>query len=209
MKRFSGLFAAVVFVGVLAIGATARAADKAPDKFQVKFETTKGDFTVEVERKWSPIGADRFHEAVKAGFYDGCAFFRVIDGFVAQFGINGNPEVQKKWRESPIKDDPVVKSNKAGTVVFATAGKNTRTTQLFINLADNARLDDYGFSPFGQVSGDGMKVVGKLYDGYGEGAPQGKGPDQSKIQDDGNKYLKESYPKLDYIKKATIVKDGK
>ena len=181
---------------------------KAPDKFQVKFETSKGDFVVEVVRSAAPLGADRFHEAVKAGFYNDVRFFRVLKGFVAQFGINGDPEVQKKWRKKTIKDDPVKGSNKRGTITFATAGPNTRTTQLFINLVDNSRLDRFGFAPFGRVI-KGMKVVDGLYNGYGEGPPDGTGPNQSKIQSEGNKYLKAKYPKLDYIKKATVVEPKK
>ncbi len=178
---------------------------KAPEKFQVRFETSKGVFVVEVVRKWSPNGADRFHELVKKKFYDGCRFFRVIDGFMAQFGINGDPEVETKWRENNIKDDPVVESNKRGFVSFAKSGRpNSRTTQLFINYTDNSRLDESGFAPFGRVT-EGMKVVDSLYDAYGES------PSQTRIQRDGNEYLKEMFPKLDYIKKATIVtkkKDG-
>lgn len=188
--------------------ASSTAFAKAPDKFQVKFKTSNGDFVVEVIRAAAPLGADRFHEAVKAGFYNDVRFFRVLKGFVAQFGINGDPEVQKKWRKNTIKDDPVKGSNKRGTITFATAGPNTRTTQLFINLNDNTNLDKLGFAPFGRVI-KGMKVVDGLYNGYGEGPPDGTGPNQSRIQAEGNKYLKKSYPKLDYIKEATIVEPKK
>ena len=173
-----------------------------PDQFQVKFETSAGDFIVEVNRKWAPIGADRFHEAIKQGFYDECRFFRNVSGFIVQFGINGDPEVQKKWKESTIKDDPVIESNRRGTITFATAGANTRTTQLFINFKDNKFLDKSGFAPFGKVV-KGMDVVDKLNNEYGEK------PDQGRIQSDGNEYLKENFPKLDYIKKATVLKPKK
>ena len=171
-----------------------------PEKFKVKFETTKGDFVVEVTRKWSPLGADHFCKAVRAGFYNDCAFFRVIPGFVAQFGINGDPKVQKKWRDTTIKDDPVVESNKRGTISFAKTGRpNSRTTQLFINYTDNSQLNEYGFSPFGKVV-EGMQVVDSIYSGYREQ------PDQQRIQSAGNAYLKKEFPKLDYIKKATVLK---
>jgi peptidyl-prolyl cis-trans isomerase A (cyclophilin A) len=179
--------------------------DQAPEKFQAKFETTKGDFVIEVNRSWSPHGADRFYNLVKSGFFDGCAFFRVIEGFMAQFGINGDPEVQKKWRDANIPDDRVVESNKRGYVTFAkSAMPNSRSTQIFINFGDNSRLDRDGFSPFGRVT-SGMDVVDSLYNGYGEGFPGGRGPDQGRIQSQGNKYLNADFPKLDSIKKATIV----
>ena len=146
-------------------------------------------------------------ELVSNGFYDDCRFFRVLPGFISQFGINGDPNVMSKWRSSSIPDDPVKVSNSRGTVVFATAGPNTRTTQIFINTRaeGNAFLDKQGFSPFGVVL-EGMDVVDKLYSGYGEGAPGGKGPNQALIQKKGNSYLVESYPNLSYISKAAIVK---
>jgi len=180
------------------------ASETAPDKFKAKFETTKGTFEVEVTRAWSPNGADRFYNLVKIGFFNDIAFFRVLDGFVAQFGIHGNPEVMGKWREARITDDAVKETNARGTLVFATAGPNTRTTQLFINFGNNANLDGMGFSPFGKVV-SGMDVVDSLYKGYGEGAPRGRGPDQGRIQSQGNSYLKEMFPELDYVKTATIV----
>lgn len=175
----------------------------APAQYTVGFDTTKGSFAVSVDRSWSPNGADRFHELVESGFYDDVAFFRVLDGFVAQFGISGEPETAKRWREAPIKDDPVAHTNARGTLTFATAGPNTRTTQLFINLVDNGRLDSMGFSPFGRVS-QGFDVVESLFSGYGEGAPRGKGPDQGRIQAEGNAYLKEQFPDLDYVITARI-----
>ena len=177
--------------------------EQAPATYKVKFDTSKGSFVVEVHRDWAPIGADRFYNLVKNGFYDNARFFRVISGFMVQFGINGDPQVSEKWRQANIQDDPVRASNHAGYITFATAGPNTRTTQVFINYADNRALDGQGFAPFGQVI-SGMSVVKALYSGYGEGAPQGNGPEQGRIQSEGNKYLISGFPKLDYIKKATV-----
>ena len=176
------------------------------EAFQVKFETSKGDFIVEVHPSWSPNGADHFRELVEAEFYDDCRFFRVLDGFMAQFGINGDPAVHSKWGDANIQDDPVVQSNTRGYVTFAMTGApNSRSTQIFVNYADrNSRLDDSGFSPFGQVI-EGMDVVDSLYSGYGEGPPDGTGPNQGAIESSGNKYLDANYPKLDYIKRARIV----
>ena len=170
----------------------------APDEFGVKLETSQGDVIIVVNRKSAPLGADRFHSAVKQGFYDDCRFFRVVPDFVVQFGINGDPKTQTKWREAKIKDDPVKASNKRGTLTFATAGPGTRTTQLFINLGDNSRLDAMGFAPFGKVI-KGMDVVDKLTSKYGQM------PQQGQIQAEGNTYLKKNFPDMDFIKKATIV----
>jgi peptidyl-prolyl cis-trans isomerase A (cyclophilin A) len=178
--------------------------ETAPDKFQAKFETSKGDFVVEVTRAWAPNGADRFYNLVKNGYYDGCRFFRVIDGFMVQFGINGDPKLNTVWNQARIKDDPVKQSNDRGYITYAMAGPNTRTTQLFINFRNNAGLDGQGFSPFGKVT-KGMDVVDSSYSGYGEGAPSGKGPAQHLLQQQGNAYLEKDFPKLDYIKTATIV----
>jgi peptidyl-prolyl cis-trans isomerase A (cyclophilin A) len=177
--------------------------ETAPANFKANFDTSKGMIVIDVHRDWAPNGADRFYNLVKAGFYDDVRFFRVIPGFMAQFGIHGNPAVMSQWRGAQIKDDPVKQSNKRGFVVFATAGPNTRTTQLFINFGDNTGLDKQGFAPFGEVS-KGMDVVDKIYDGYGEGAPRGKGPDQGRLQAEGNAYLMKEFPRLDYIKAATI-----
>jgi peptidyl-prolyl cis-trans isomerase A (cyclophilin A) len=185
----------------------AKATAQAPEKFKVNLDTTKGPVVIEVVRAWAPKGADRFYNLVKSGFYTDVAFFRVIDGFMAQFGIHGDPAVSAKWRgpAAQIADDPVKQSNLRGFVSFAMAGPNTRTTQLFINYADrNKQLDGMGFSPFGRVI-QGMENVDNLYSGYGEGAPRGRGPDQSLIQTQGNAYLRKSFPRLDYIKSATIV----
>ena len=177
---------------------------KAPEVYQAKFATSKGTFVVEVHRDWAPRGADRFYNLVKNGFYDNARFFRVIEGFMVQFGINGDPNIARVWRDADIKDDPVKASNERGTITFATAGPNTRTTQVFINFGDNAALDGQGFSPFGKVV-SGMEVVDSLYGGYGEGAPHGNGPDQGRVQSQGNAYLEQDFPKLDFIKTATIV----
>ena len=178
--------------------------EQAPATFKVNFDTSKGAFEVTVHRDWAPNGADRFYNLVKNGFYDDVRFFRVIPNFMAQFGIHGNPSIMAAWRPAQIKDDPVKQSNQRGFVVFATAGPNTRTTQLFINFRDNSGLDKQGFAPFGQVT-KGMDVVDKIYDGYGEGAPRGKGPEQGRLQNEGNAYLTKEFPKLDFIKAATIV----
>jgi len=177
---------------------------QAPAVYKVKFDTSKGPFVVEVHRDWAPHGADRFYNLVKNGFYNDGRFFRVISGFMVQFGIAGDPKVAAAWRDASIPDDPVKASNTRGMITFATRGPNTRTTQVFINFGDNARLDGMGFSPFGQVV-SGMNVVDALYSGYGEGAPRGGGPEQGRIQSEGNAYLTQAFPKLDYIKSATIV----
>ena len=178
--------------------------ENAPAKFQAKFVTSKGEFVIEVTRAWAPIGADRFYNLVKNGYYDNCRFFRVIKGFMVQFGIHGDPKVSAAWRGANIKDDPVKESNTRGYVSYAMAGPNTRTTQLFINFGNNSALDGQGFSPFGKVT-KGMDVVDSIYSDYGEGAPSGQGPEQGKIHMQGNPYLEESFPKLDYIKSAAIV----
>ena len=176
---------------------------KAPAVYNAKFDTSKGAFVVEVHRDWAPRGADRFYNLVKNGFFDNARFFRVIEGFMVQFGINGDPNIAGVWRNADIKDDPVKESNRRGTITFATAGPDTRTTQVFINFGDNAALDGQGFSPFGKVV-SGMEVVDSLYSGYGEGAPHGNGPDQGRVQSQGNAYLEQDFPKLDFIKTATI-----
>jgi peptidyl-prolyl cis-trans isomerase A (cyclophilin A) len=177
--------------------------EKAPATYKVTLDTSKGPIVIDVHRDWAPNGADRFYNLVKSGFYDNVRFFRVIPNFMAQFGIHGDPAVASAWRQAQIKDDPVKQSNLRGFVTFATAGPNTRTTQLFINFKDNSSLDKQGFAPFGEVS-KGMDVVDKIYDGYGEGAPRGRGPDQGRLQSEGNAYLQKDFPKLDYIKTATI-----
>jgi peptidyl-prolyl cis-trans isomerase A (cyclophilin A) len=206
------LFGAALALGVLFTQAASNAADlsnpaalneKAPAVYKAKFDTGKGVFVVEVHRDWAPNGADRFYNLVKNGFYNDARFFRVISGFMVQFGINGDPKISAVWREANIKDDPVKESNQPGYITFATAGPNTRTTQVFINFGDNAGLDGQGFSPFGKIV-SGMEVVNALFSGYGEGAPRGDGPDQGLVQQRGNAYLEKSFPKLDFIRTATI-----
>ena len=177
--------------------------EKAPDTYKANFDTSKGKFTVTVTRAWAPLGADRFYNLVKNGFYDEARFYRVLDGFMAQVGIHGNPTIAKAWMNARIQDDPVKQSNKRGFVTFATGGANTRTTQFFINFRDNAGLDKQGFAPFGEVT-SGMNIVDRLYNGYGEGAPSGKGPNQGRVQGEGNVYLNKDFPRLDFIKTATI-----
>jgi len=176
----------------------------APASFRVKFQTSQGDFVVEAQRAWAPLGVDRFYNLVKNGFYDGACFFRVISGFMAQFGIHGDPKVSAAWRPERIQDDPVKQSNKRGYISYAMAGPNTRTTQLFINYTDNSKLDQMGFAPIARVV-EGMDVVDRLHAGYGEGAPQGKGPEQGRLQMEGSAYLTKDFPQLDCIKKATII----
>ncbi|HXV86825.1 MAG TPA: peptidylprolyl isomerase [Gemmatimonadales bacterium] len=170
----------------------------APATYRVKFETSKGDFTVEVTRAWAPNGADRFYNLVRNGFYDDARFFRVIQGFMAQFGINADPQISARWRGASIPDDPVVQSNTRGFVTFAMGGPNTRTTQMFINFGNNARLDSQGFPPIGRVV-EGMDVVDQIHSGYGEQ------PNQGQIQTRGNAYLTQSFPNLDYIRKASVM----
>ncbi len=205
-------FSAALLFGALSVFGTAQAGnlgdpsslkEKAPAVYKAKFDTSKGTFVIEVHRAWAPNGADRFYNLVKSGFYNDARFFRVLDGFMVQFGISGNPDVSAVWRDARIPDDGVNESNQRGYVTFATGGPNTRTTQVFINFGNNHGLDGQGFSPFGKVV-SGMKVVDALYSGYGEGAPSGRGPDQGQVQAKGNTYLNAKFPKLDYIKKATI-----
>jgi len=184
--------------------------EKAPETYKVRFDTTRGEFSIAVTRAWAPRGADRFYNLVKHHFYDNAAFFRVVPQFVVQFGISANPSVTSAWKHMDIKDDLVTQSNKRGTITFAqTANPNSRGTQVFINLKDNARLDHtgQGFAPFGVVEGNGMNVVEMMYDGYGDSA----GPDQDQLENQGDPYLKKGWPKLDHIKSATLaeVSDAK
>ena len=180
--------------------------ETAPAAYKVNFDTSAGAFVVEVQRDWAPQGADRFYNLVKSGFFDNTRFFRVISGFMVQFGIHGDPTVSAAWRNARIPPDPVKQSNKRGYITYAMGGSpDTRTTQLFINFGDNARLDASGFAPFGQVV-SGMDVVDKIYSAYGEGAPSGAGPEQGRIQAEGNAYLTKDFPKMDYIKTAQIAK---
>jgi peptidyl-prolyl cis-trans isomerase A (cyclophilin A) len=208
------LGAALVLVPIALAAQNARAALKnpaalnetAPATYKVRFDTSAGPFVVQVNRDWAPNGADRFYNLVKNGFYDDTRFFRVISGFTVQFRINGDPAVSAVWRGARIPPDPVKQSNKRGYITYAMgASPDTRTTQVFINFADNGSLDKMGFAPFGQVV-SGMDVVDKIYSEYGEGAPRGRGPDQGRVQMEGNAYLTKDFPKLDYIKTATIEK---
>ncbi|MBM3529340.1 MAG: peptidylprolyl isomerase [Alphaproteobacteria bacterium] len=177
--------------------------EQAPATYKARFDTSKGTFVIEVTRAWAPNGADRFFNLVKNGFYDNVRFFRVISGFMVQFGINGDPKISAQWREARIPDDPVKQSNQRGYITYAMAGPNTRTSQVFINFGDNAGLDRQGFSPFGRVI-SGMDVVDKLNAEYGEGAPRGRGPDQGRLQMEGNAYLQRDFGRMDFVRKATI-----
>src|SRR6202158_4906256 len=174
---------------------------KAPEQYKVKFVTTRGEFTIGVTRAWAPLGADRFYNLVKHHFFDNASVFRVVPSFVAQFGISAYSAVTTAWKGTDIKDDPVTQTNKKGYITFATAGPNTRTTQVFINLVDNARLDKMGFAPFGVVEGDGMKVVEMFYDQYGDTA----GPDQGKVEKQGKPYLAKGWHKIDKRKAETLL----
>jgi len=177
--------------------------EQAPPVYKAKFDTSKGVFVIEVHRDWAPNGADRFYNLVKNGFYDNVRFFRVISGFMVQFGISGDPKLSAPWREARIPDDPVKQSNRRGYITYAMAGPNTRTSQVFINFGDNAALDSQGFSPFGRIV-TGMNVVDALNAEYGEGAPRGRGPDQGRVQTEGNAYLMRDFGRMDYVKKAAI-----
>jgi peptidyl-prolyl cis-trans isomerase A (cyclophilin A) len=214
MRIFARLvtLCAVLLLALLAAPAPGHAAnlanpaalnEKAPADYKAKFDTSKGTFVIEVHRDWAPNGADRFYNLLKNSFFDNARFFRVISGFMVQFGINGDPKISAAWRDANIKDDPVKQSNQRGFVTFATAGPNTRTTQVFINFDDNSGLNGRGFAPFGQVT-SGMNVVDQLFSGYGEGAPNGEGPEQGRLQSEGNAYLAKDFPKLDFIRKTTI-----
>ncbi len=176
-----------------------------PDTYRVRLTTSKGDAVIEVVKAWAPNGAERFHRLVETGFYDDCRFFRIVRDFIVQFGINGNPRTEELWRNLTMPDDPVTQSNLRGMVTYAMTGPNSRTTQVFINLKDNPRLDKQGFAPFGKVV-EGMEVVDTFYRFYGEGPPRGEGPDQNLIERQGNAYLESKFPRLDYIKRARIEK---
>jgi peptidyl-prolyl cis-trans isomerase A (cyclophilin A) len=179
---------------------------KAPDLYRVKFTTTKGDFVVEVSRDSAPLGADRFYNLVRIGFFTNVSFYRVIAGALIQFGLSPFPAVSKAWSTAPIHDDPVKLHNVAGSITFAMGGPNTRTTQFFINLADNTPYDADGFAPIGKVT-EGLDVVKSLYSGYGEMAeqPGGRGPSQQKTTSEGKPYLDKNFPLLDSIKSATVI----
>lgn len=215
VRPFSVIVSVMMVLAVAALACAQPAAglktpgalkETAPAVYKAKFETSAGTFVIEVHRDWAPLGADRFYNLVKNGFYDECRFFRVLSNFMAQFGINGDPAVSAVWRGATIGVDPVKESNKRGYITYAMGrSPDTRTTQVFINFRDNTGLDPQGFAPFGKVT-SGMDVVDKLYTEYGEGPPSGAGPDQGRVQMEGNAYLTKAYPKLDYVKKATIEK---
>ncbi len=182
----------------------ARLAETAPERFVVQFETDAGEFVVTVERAWAPRGADRFYSLIRAGYYDDTRVHRVVPGFMAQFGLHGDPRVNQVWARALIQDDPVVESNLRGRIAFAKAGPNSRTTEVFISLEHNSRLDADGFAPFGEVS-RGMEVVDALYDGYGDGPPRGDGPYGAMARARGNEYLDEEYPELSRIRRARVI----
>ena len=206
MRRF---LAAALLVCLLSAcsesSSDAEAVDQtAPERFRVQLETSQGNVVIEVIREWSPLGADRFYTLVNQQFYDQARFFRVIPGFIAQFGMPARPERNEPWGSAEIQDDPHVESNTRGTVAFASRGPNTRTTQLFINLGDNtATLDPQGFTPIGRTV-EGLELVDGFYAGYGEGAPMGNGPSQDLIRQQGNAYLIDNFPMLDFIRKAIV-----
>jgi peptidyl-prolyl cis-trans isomerase A (cyclophilin A) len=178
--------------------------EQAPDVFKLNLDTSKGEVVLEIHRDWAPIGVDHLYSLVKQGFYDGDYFFRYVRNFIVQFGINGDPKINNHWRDINLLDDPHKESNARGTLTYATAGPRTRSTQLFINLRNNSGLDSQGFTPLGKVI-TGMSVVDSLYSSYGDMPDQGgQGPDPSKIEVQGNDYLTSHFPRLDYIKKATI-----
>ncbi|MFN7967318.1 MAG: peptidylprolyl isomerase [Acidobacteriota bacterium] len=194
-----------VVLGTSLVATHAQETAKAPDLYKVKFVTTKGDFIVEVHRDWAPNGADRFYQLIQDKYYDGLGFFRVVKGFMVQFGVTSDETMNKKYSRTRIPDDPVKAANERGMITYAMGGPNTRTTQVFINFGDNKRLDGMGFAPFGKVV-SGMLIVDKLYAEYGDMPSQGgKGPDPGRIASEGSEYLKKEFPRLDFIKTAQIV----
>jgi peptidyl-prolyl cis-trans isomerase A (cyclophilin A) len=215
IRPIAALLVAGMAVAAVTVGAEQAAARKAlmnpaglkaqaPATYNVKFDTSVGEFVVQVTREWAPNGADRFFNLVKNGFYDEARFFRAIPNFMVQFGIHADPAVSAVWRNAQIPVDPVKQSNKRGFLTYAMgASPSTRTTQVFINFRDNSNLDSMGFAPIGQVV-TGMEVVDKINTVYGEGAPRGKGPEQGRVQTEGNAYLIKNFPKLDYIRTATV-----
>jgi len=218
--RSLALLALALSVGALACRGDAKPAEGAPEAglppaatseapatFRVRFETSKGTFTLEAHRAWAPRGVDRLYNLVQSGFFDNTRFFRTVTGFMVQFGVHGDPAVNAAWENLAIPDDSVAESNTRGRMSFAMAGPGTRTTQVFINLVDNRSLDGMGFAPVGEVI-DGMAVVDSLYAGYGDGPPAGFGPDQMRLMREGNAYLEREFPKLDFIRTARLVTDG-
>ena len=207
--RLAGMFVLVLATAIALPAQTSKLADPAqltataPDVFRARFDTSKGAFVIEVHREWAPLGADRFYNLVRNGFYDGTRFFRVRTGFMAQFGVNGDPNIQVAWQRASLRDEPPMKSNTRGSVSFTKENlPNTRFTQIFINYGDNSYLDEQGFAPFGQVV-TGMEVVDKLFSPSRENEP-----DQRRILREGNSYLQKEFPQLDFVKKATIAPAG-
>jgi peptidyl-prolyl cis-trans isomerase A (cyclophilin A) len=196
----------IVFVAALSLAGCAKKPEKVvvPEVYRVNFETSQGNFVVEVTRAWAPRGADRFHELVQVGYFNEGRFFRVVSGFIAQFGVHRKYEVHAQWRQLMILDDRPKEKNVRGTLAFAQSGPNTRATEVFINLADNTRLDEDGFVPFGRVV-EGMETVDKLYSGYGDMRPQGKEIDAGRVEESANDYLVPRFPKMDYIKRARFL----
>ncbi len=177
--------------------------ETAPDDFRARFQTTKGTFVVQVNREWAPRGADRFYNLLKAGFYDGMAIHRVLEGFTAEFGIHGDPWVNAAWRQAILQDDPVAQSNLRGRIAFSKSGPNSRTVQVFVNTDDNPELDAQGFAPFGEVV-EGMDVIDAFYADYGDGPPRGEGVYQAMAIARGDEYLKAEFPLLDRIQSAVL-----
>lgn len=178
---------------------------EAPEQYFVQFNTTEGPFVLEINRSWAPRGADRFFNLVRHGYYNGAHFFRVIPGFVVQFGLPADPALAEIWTDQQMDDDPVTQENLPGTISFASAGPDTRTTQVFINLGDNRRLDSLGFAPMGRVV-EGMDIVRNLYSGYGEGPPRGNGPSQDLIEEGGATYLNAEFPEMDSVVSAELIR---
>jgi len=198
MKTFPLIASIALLLGACSAGAQKPSNETAPATFRVNFDTSRGPIVIEVTRADAPLGADRFYNLVKANYFEGVRFFRVIPGFMAQFGLAADPAASKTW-DVPIQDDPVNASNVRGTLTFAATGApNSRSTQLFINFGDNSRLDSQRFAPFGKVV-SGMEYVDQIYSGYGEN------PDQGRIEAEGNAYLEKEFPRLDYIRTARIV----
>ncbi|MDX1646008.1 MAG: peptidylprolyl isomerase [Longimicrobiales bacterium] len=181
--------------------------ETAPDEYRVTLETTEGDVVIQVHRDWAPLGADRFYNLARAGFYDDSRIYRVVPGFMAQFGLNADPYVNQAWKDEYLVDDPVVESNTRGRVAFAKGGVHSRTTEVFINYRDNSALDEQGFAPFGEVV-EGMEVADAFHAGYGDGPPRGDGPYQAMAQARGNAYLDEEFPELTRIVDVTVETGG-
>lgn len=194
----------VVLFAVLLLASCSEKKVVVPEVYRVKFETSRGDFTVEVTRAWSPHGADRFHELVRLRYYDEARFFRVLAGFIAQFGVHRKFDVHDTWRKLAIPDDPRTQKNLRGTLAFAKSAANTRATEVFINLKDNPDLDDQRFVPFARIV-EGMEVPDQLYSGYGEFRPEGKYLDAGRVEEETNEYLVPRFPKMDYIKRARFL----